>query len=243
VNILFHNKPSIYIYGSIILEDFKLGWSDIDILCLTEEKITEEQAYQLVNMRQQLLEEYRDNLYFRSFEGGFLTIDAFINAVDDTVVYWGTTGQRITSKYNLDPFSLIELIEKGYLLYGDDIRDSFVYPAQEDIKKAIINHYDTIRKYAVTTSRSFYSAGWLLDIARCIYTLRTGKVIAKTQAGEWVLANNLVTDVEIMQKVINIRKDPQKYKDNDEIMKWTETLGPYIQRFADVLEKEIISAK
>lgn len=240
VNILLHNKPSVYLYGSVVLEDFKLGWSDIDILCLTEKTITDEQANKLVNLRKELLDEYIGNLYFRLFEGGFLTLDAFINDIPDTVVYWGTSGQRITSKYNFDPFSMIELKENGYLLYGDDVRNKFSYPTNDDIKKAVINHYNTIRKYAVTTNRSLYSGGWLLDIARCIFTLRTGKIIAKTKAGKWALENNLVPDVEIMKKVINIREEPNKYKYDDEIMKWTERLGEYIQSFADVLEKEII---
>jgi hypothetical protein len=138
---------------------------------------------------------------------------------------------------------MIELIETGELLYGDDVRDRFSYPTNEDIRRAIISHYNAIRKYAVTTNRSLYSAGWLLDISRCIYTLRTGKVIAKTKAGEWALDNNLVPDVDIMKKVINIRKEPNKYKNDNEIMKWTESIGEYIQRFADVLEKEIVYAK
>ncbi len=240
VNILLHNKPSVYLYGSVVLEDFKLGWSDIDILCLTEKTITDEQANKLVNLRKELLDEYKGNFYFRLFEGGFLTVDAFINDIPDTVVYWGTSGQRITSKHNFDPFSMIELKENGYLLYGDDVRNKFSYPTNDDIKKAVINHYNTIRKYSVTTNRSLYSAGWLLDIARCIFTLRTGKIIAKTKAGKWALENNLVPDVEIMKKVINIREEPNKYKYDDEIMKWTEKLGEYIQSFADVLEKEII---
>lgn len=238
VKILLQNKPSIYLYGSIVLEDFKLGWSDIDILCLTEKTITNEQANQLVNLRQELLDEYNDNLYFRSFEGSFLTLNAFINDIPDTVVYWGTSGQRIANKHIFDSFSMIELKEHGHLLYGDDVRNKFSAPSNDDIKEAVIRHYNTIRKYAVTTDRSLYSAGWLLDIARCIFTLRTGKVIAKTKAGKWALDNNLVPDVEIMEKVINIRKEPNKY--DDEIMKWTETLGKYIQNFADVLEKEII---
>jgi len=243
VNILLNNKPSIYLYGSIVLEDFKLGWSDIDILCLTEKIITYEQANQLVNLRQKLLDEYKNNLYFHSFEGAFITLDAFINDISDTVVYWGTSGQRITNKHKFDPFSMIELIENGYLLYGDDVRNKFSYPTNDDIKKAVISHYETIRKYAVTTNRSLYSAGWLLDIARCIFTLRTGKVIAKTEAGEWALDNNLVPDIEIMKRVINIRKEPNEYKYDNETMKWSETLGKYIQRFADVLEKEIVHAK
>ena len=51
VLILSCNKPTIYLYGSVVLDDFKLGWSDIDILVLTESEITEEQASKLVNLR------------------------------------------------------------------------------------------------------------------------------------------------------------------------------------------------
>lgn len=243
VDILFGNKPSIYFYGSIVLEDFKLGWSDIDIICLTETKISKYQADKLLNLRQELLGEYKDNIYFRSFEGSFLSLNGFINDIQDTVVYWGTSGQKIIDKYHLDPFSMMELIENGNLVYGNEVRDKFVYPTKEDIINAIVHHYETIRKYAVTTERNLYSAGWMLDIARCLYTLKTGKIISKTQAGEWALHNNLISDTDIMEKVINIRREPSIYKDNNEVMKWLENLGEYIQRFADVLEKEISLAK
>ena len=40
--------PSIYLHGSAATGDFRLGWSDIDILVLTESKITEEQEKMLV---------------------------------------------------------------------------------------------------------------------------------------------------------------------------------------------------
>lgn len=242
-SILLNNKPSIYLHGSIVFEDFKLGWSDIDILCLTKTKTSKEQARQLVNLRQELSAEYENNLYFRLFEGGFLSLEGFINNISDTVVYWGTSGERITDKYDFDTFSMMGLIENGHLLYGNEIRDKLNYPTKEDIIKAVINHYNTIRKYAAKTERNIYSAGWLLDIARCIYTLRTGKIISKTKAGEWALNNNLIADTYIMEKVISIRKEPERYKDNDETLKWLENLGEYVQKFADVLEKEILEAK
>ncbi|GKX68782.1 nucleotidyltransferase domain-containing protein [Inconstantimicrobium mannanitabidum] len=243
VQILLDNNPSIYLYGSIVLEDFKLGWSDIDILCLTETKISDAQAKQLLNLRQELLNEYRNNLYFRSFEGGFLTHEAFINYIPDTVIYWGTSGQRITDRHYFDPFSMIELIENGDLLYGNEIRDRFTYPTKEKIIEAVSSYYETIRKFAVTTDRSLYSAGWYLDIARCIYTLRTGKIISKTKAGRWALDNNLVPDTDIMEDIVKIRKEPNRYKNDSEVMKWLETLGNSVQRFADVLEQEISLAK
>ncbi|HEY8423120.1 MAG TPA: aminoglycoside adenylyltransferase domain-containing protein [Thermoclostridium sp.] len=241
--ILSDNKPSIYLYGSIVLDDFKDGWSDIDILCLAETKISDMQAKRLLNLRQELTDEYGENLNFHLFEGGFLTLDAFVNNVPDMVVYWGTSGQRITDKYCFDPFSMIELIEHGLLLYGNEVRDRLVHPAKEEVIQAVINHYEVIRKYAVKTNRSLYSAGWLLDIARCIYTLRTNKIISKTEAGKWALENCLAPDVDIMKKVLMLREEPTRYKDDNEVLEWLENIGPYIQRFADVLEKEIAALR
>lgn len=55
VYILEPNIPSIYTYGSYVLNDFGLGCSDIDILVLTESQITEEQAKSLVGLRQAML--------------------------------------------------------------------------------------------------------------------------------------------------------------------------------------------
>ena len=77
LSILGDHNPSIYLYGSVATGDFKLGWSDIDILVLTDREITEQQAEGLVHLRQRLQERYPENPYFRLFEGGMLSLDAF----------------------------------------------------------------------------------------------------------------------------------------------------------------------
>ena len=119
-----------------------------------------------------------------------------------------------------------------------EIREKIKYPTAEMIRSAVLNHYDTVRKYAVPRE-SLYSAGWMLDIARCIYTVRTGKIIGKTMAGEWAIEQRLVPDRAVMERIIEIRKDPLKYRDDKIALKWIATLGEEIQRFADVLEKEL----
>lgn len=116
VSIIGDCKPSIYLYGSVVLDDFKMGWSDIDILVLTGERITEPQANELVGLRESMLVGEPNNPYYRSFEGGMLTLDAFVSGKKDTVVYWGTSGERITDKYHFDSFSMTELLESGRLL-------------------------------------------------------------------------------------------------------------------------------
>ena len=239
VNILEPNTPSIYIYGSYVLDDFKLGWSDIDILVLTESQITEEQAKSLVGLRQAMLVDEPDNPYYRSFEGGMLTLDAFLSKKTDRVVYWGTSGERITDKYAFDSFGMAELVESSVLLYGKDIRKELKYPTFHELYADVKRHYETIRKYAQSTGRSFYSFGWMLDIARCIYTLRTGKIIAKTNAAEWALENNLCPDPDALRYALKVRSNPLEYKDDKLTFDYAETLGEAVQRFADVLEKEL----
>ena len=90
--ILADCAPSIYLYGSVVLDDFRPGWSDIDMLVLTREEISESQAERLVGLRQELLAQEPDNGYYRAFEGGMRSLAAFVSGTEDRVVYWGTSG-------------------------------------------------------------------------------------------------------------------------------------------------------
>ena len=63
-SILADGSPSIYMYGSSALNDFRLGWSDIDILILTDKQITEEQAKTLVGLRQAMLAKEPGSPYY-----------------------------------------------------------------------------------------------------------------------------------------------------------------------------------
>ena len=237
--ILSDCEPSIFLYGSSVLDDFKLGWSDIDILVLTGRQISEAQALKLVKLRQTMLENEPGNLYYRSFEGGMLALDAFLSNSPDRVVYWGTSGERMTDSYKLDSFGMSELMESGILLYGRDLRSWLQAPNFSDLYADIRHHFETIRKYAQKADRSLYSFGWLLDIARCLYTLRTGKIIAKTAAADWALQNNLCPVPDALRTALKVRKAPLEYKNNQQSLDYAETLAGSIQCFADVLENEL----
>ena len=238
-SILQGNEPSIYLYGSSVLNDFRLGWSDIDILVLTDKQITEEQAKKLVGLRQVMLEKEPDNPYYRSFEGGMLTLDAFLTGKADRVVYWGTSDEKIADHYVLDSFCMTELIESSILLYGNDIRNQLKAPEFSELYADVKHHYETIRKFAQKTGRSIYSFGWMLDIARCIYTLHTGKIIAKTDAGQWALENNFCPVPDALKTALKVRKSPLEFKKDESTLDYAQTLGELIQKFADVLEKKL----
>lgn len=224
LSILGDHNPSIYLYGSVATGDFKLGWSDIDILVLTDREITEQQAEGLVHLRQKLQERYPENPYFRLFEGGMLSLDAFLEKKKERTVYWGTRGQRIVDSYIFNSLSTADLLDYGVVLYGSDIRPKMTYPSYEQMREDIRLHVQAARKYGE-------EVGWLLDIARGIYTLRTGKIISKTKAGEWALEQSLCPDKDMLQKALQIRKKPFRYSKEDRSID-----NRVIQRFADVLE-------
>ncbi len=237
--ILSNNSPSIYLYGSVVLEDFRIGWSDIDILCITQTDITIEQTNGLLTLRQELQKLDKSNPYYSIFEGAILSKDSILNDRPSQIIYWGTGKEAIEKHYKIDSFSLLEIINNGKLLYGNDIRNQFQKPTYKDLYSDIKLHYETIRKFAKNTNRSIYSFGWLLDISRCIYTLRTGKIISKTDAGKWALENNICNVANELEIALNVRENPMKYKDDDKTLSIAENLGNAIQKHANVLECQL----
>ncbi len=228
-------EPSVYLYGSAVDDDFKPGWSDIDLLVLTDSPLTDSQAQKLLRLRQELVEAHGEPLY-RSFEGAILPHDAFVGGSPATVVYWGTSGERIRDRYSLDPTSQKQLIERGRVLLGADRRAEFPAPTFAELVENVRRHYETIRAYARETDRSLYSYGWLLDISRCLFTLETGGIIAKTAAAEWALERGLCPVETELNAALRVRRDPALFE-REEVKDYAASLGPAIQRSADVLAK------
>ena len=233
---------SIWLYGSVVLDDFRPGWSDIDLLVLTNHRITDDQARELVALRQTMTEAEPDNPYYRVFEGIIAEKAEYLAGSFTRLVYWGTTGQRITDSFRMDAFSAYELAKYGKSVFGGDDRGIFVPPSAGEMTEAVRQHYEAIRKYAVRTDEKLYSCGWLLDIARCVFTLRDHDVMAKTQAGIRALSEHIFPDEAPMKRAVEIRQNPMAYRGRDDVKQWLKELGPAVQRYADVLERELYCA-
>ena len=108
----------VWLYGSVVLDDFRPGWSDIDFVALTGGPVSESQAEQLLMLRQEMLEKEPGNPYYRSFEGVIASLDEYRSGSFTRLVYWGTSGQRITDRYAPDAFSGFERARYGKTVYG-----------------------------------------------------------------------------------------------------------------------------
>ena len=105
------NDCSIYLYGSVTLDDFREGWSDIDIIALTGHKMSDDEESTLVYLRQKMM---KDNPIYRSFEGVILPLADLISETPSRAVYWGTRGQKITNAFTAAPFLMKQLTTTLY---------------------------------------------------------------------------------------------------------------------------------
>ena len=236
-NILESVQPSIYLYGSVTAEDFRPGWSDIDLLVLTQEPITVTQADLLLTLRQQLAQRDPDTPYYRAFEGGMLDLGSFLTNESTRVVYWGTTGERIKERHDFSAFDRASLLQNGQLLLGKDVRRHFEMPEYPEIATAVISHAVSIRQHGKGT-RSLYAYGWLLDIARCMYTLVNGRLTTKTTAAQWALDEHLCPCPAELSMALTVRRQPELIKD-EQVLAYAEGLTEAIQSFLNLLEKAL----
>ena len=234
-NILESVQPSIYLYGSVTAEDFRPGWSDIDLLVLTQEPITETQADLLLTLRQQLAQRDPDTPYYRAFEGGMLDLGSFLTNESTRVVYWGTTGERIKERHDFSAFDRASLLQNGQLLLGKDVRRHFEMPEYPEIATAVISHAVSIRQHG-KGARSLYAYGWLLDIARCMYTLVNGRLTTKTEAAQWALDERLCPCPAELSMALTVRRQPELIHD-DSVLAYAETLTDAIQNYAALVRK------
>lgn len=127
----------------------------------------------------------------------------------------------------------------GVVVLGKDRRNEGELPNFEALRAGVAAHYESIRQHSGETGESLYSCGWLLDIARCLYTLDTGKVISKTEAGIWAREKKLCPNLETLDRALILRKNPALFQENEDWRHWCGAIQEDIERFADVLERKL----
>ena len=236
-HILAGAQPSIYLYGSVTAEDYRPGWSDVDLLVLTQSPITEPQANTLLHLRQILAQRDPATPHYRLFEGGMLDLGSFLTGEETHVVYWGTTGERIKPRHNFSSFDRLSLLRTGQLLLGRDVRRHMDAPTYDEVLADIRAHLQTIREHG-QGARNLYAYGWLLDIARGLYVVMNGRPVTKTDAAQWALDERLCPCPAELSMALTVRRQPELIRD-ESILTYAEGLTEAIQEFADLLEQAI----
>ena len=172
-----------------------------------------------------------------SYWGGMLDLGSFLTGEDTRVVYWGTTGERIKERHAFSAFDRASLLSNGQLLLGKDVRRHLEMPEYPEIATAAVSHAVTIRQHGAG-SRSIYAYGWLLDIARCLYTLVNGRLTTKTAAAQWALDEHLCPCPAELSMALTVRRQPELIRD-EHVLDYAEGLTEAIRSFLNLLEQAL----
>lgn len=134
---------------------------------------------------------------------------------------------------------MVELLDFGILLAGEEVRPMMHRPSREELRRGVEEHLRSIRQYGSSTGESLYSYGWLLDISRCLYTLETGGIIAKTAAGDWALERGLCPVPGTLREALAVRRCPEAFHTDAEVRRRAAQLGDEVQRYGNVLEERL----
>lgn len=233
--ILNNNILSAYCFGSSIYEDFHIGYSDLDFFIVTEDTITEDIFKEFSLLRTEF--KNSKHPYFSVLEGEIISKAAIKNDIESNVIYWGTSKDRLNHKYGLSGFSLRGLIDKGYLIYGKEIRKELPYPSNEEMLSQVNSMIETIKKYARITNEDIHSVDWLFLISQSIYWLKTLNTDGKTNTAKWIIKNCNYSWIDALQKAVEIRQTPI-LAGSDENKEWLKGLGSNIQAACDTLTME-----
>lgn len=235
-NVILNNSIlSAYCFGSSIYGDFCSGYSDLDFFIITENAIIEHNFEEFSLLRTEF--KNSKHPYFSVLEGEVISKNAIKNDIESNVIYWGTSKDRLNHRYGLSGFSLRGLINKGYLIYGEDLRKKLPYPSDEEMLGQVNSMIATIRKYAQATNEDIHSIDWLFLISQSIYWLKTLDTDGKTNASRWIINNCNYSWRDTLQKAVEIRQCPILAK-LDENKEWLRSLGNTVQSACDTLTLE-----
>lgn len=233
--ILSNRIISAYCHGSAAYDDFHRGYSDLDFFIIIKGDIDKEifEEFSLLRNRYKTAK----NPYLSVLEGEIISVNALKNDIPSNAIYWGTSKDKLNTKYTLSGFSLKGLIDKGDLIYGEDIRKYLPYPSDEIMMYQINHLINTLRTHTLSLEDDIHSVDWLFLISQSIYWLRTKNTTSKTNSAKWILDNCNYKWNNSLAKALKIRENPTL----SEIMEnknWLSSLSTIIQSACDTLVLE-----
>lgn len=99
-DLLEGSMQALYLYGSVTMDDFQPGWSDIDLVCFAGSALAEEQAQKLLTLRQQLLQQERETPITAALRGSSFRWRNFCPAI---LPGWSTGAPAVSGFYPAVP--------------------------------------------------------------------------------------------------------------------------------------------
>jgi hypothetical protein len=210
----------VYLTGSIPLKDFQIHKSDIDFIVLLSALPDQRMEIALGRMHRLIQKKYPKPDLSGIYLSGDIRSSDHPELQDVLTFHEGKFGYQ---PFEMSPVTLYELKENALTLYGvpsSELQFQMDHFTLNNFLHANINSY---WKKWVNGHSSWFSkklllylfprfTEWsILGIGRQLYTLETGKITSKTEAGNYLLARLPPEYHSIVQQALDIRKDTRTY--------------------------------
>lgn len=199
----------LYLHGSLALDAYVEGSSDIDFIAVTHRGLTQSELEKAEEIHKIIADKYQ----FPEMDGVYITQND-LGKIGESYFY---NNGKMNYGHFLNPVTWWLLKKKGIAIYGDlpviEINDNdLVLYTYENMNTYWANRIRTIEKSIdeleqIAESEVDKEIEWtVLGLLRQFYTLREKDIISKQGAGEYSLKHLPEEWHPIIQDAINIRK-------------------------------------
>ncbi|MFH1377769.1 MAG: aminoglycoside adenylyltransferase domain-containing protein [Planctomycetota bacterium] len=230
---------SILLHGSIVNDDFAIGYSDIDFLVVFNDTISDDDCGQLREMRKRFKAGDCGQLGY-ALEGAFLPRSMLDPSVLGSAFWWGTSGERRGDKNPLDHFTLQGIRDNGCLIFGCDILSEIPVPTEPDLLKEVDDFIVSARQHAA--AGRVKSVDWLLTASRLLKWVTQNEMSSKSAAADWAMIHAQGPWRDSLRQAKSIRLDTAS-AENPNAKAWLATLRTPILEAIDELESALRQRK
>lgn len=210
----------VYLTGSLPLNDFYSNKSDIDFIVLCKTLPDKKAMTQLHHIHKEIAKRYPKP----DLSGSYITSVSILTSQPDNINSLSFhEGKMRYRKFNMAPVSLFELKSNAITIFGQQAE---ILPIEIDssyLKRFLYNNINSYWVKWINAHSSWFNRKLLLlcfprftewsvlGVARQFFTLQSGKIVSKTQAGIYCLQHLPVEFHPIIKEALEIRKDNRSY--------------------------------
>lgn len=210
----------MYLTGSIPLNDYRPGKSDIDFIILCNELPGGNDLFEIEELHKRIYRKFKT----ANLNGHYVTPRSLdVHHLQPSGTLYIQDGRMNVSAFEMAPVTLYELRTTAITVCGIPADQLAISIELEDVNKFLFENMNTYWKNWIATHSSLLKrklililfprlSEWaILGMARQLYTLKTGKITSKTNAGYFCTDMVPAHYQKILQNAIEIRNDNRKY--------------------------------
>lgn len=171
---------SVILHGSILFDDLAPGYSDIDVIVIVEDALTEDESAHLDELR---VTSGECAPFGCILEGEFIPKVLCDPQQAGQVYCWGTHRTYSYTGRRRQDFSWQLLLERGIVIFGEDLRAAMPAVPTTVLLDDIRATCAAMREFGSRPSPK--AIEWLFLAARALVWLHERRICSKSEAADW----------------------------------------------------------